>query len=315
MELDNKLERVRILSPLRLSGYQRFLQWFHSACCARGIESIEPIDIPWRIRQVAAKFGFSRNFVRGSRLIVPCAGLPDPFAFPYAYAHEIIPVMWDTWPRYHERLIASFQRHRVRLAFFTQRQVAELVQQRLPAVRCVWMPEGIDPEGYHLGTALQSRRVDLLELGRLMPRFHAEVRKIECEHRFRDPREGLLFPDFTSLAQGLSDAKITVCFPRCDTHPEHGGNIETLTQRYWECMLSRTLIVGRAPKELVDFIGYNPVVEVDWNDPAGQVANLIENIAKYQDPVDRNREIACRLAPWSARMDLLLNELGGEGAE
>ena len=29
-----------------------------------------------------------------------------------------------------------------------------------------------------------------------------------------------------------------VCFPQCDTNPMKAGNLETLTQRYWEAMLS-----------------------------------------------------------------------------
>ena len=46
------------------------------------------------------------------------------------------------------------------------------------------------------------------------------------------------------------------------TQPEVAGDIETLTQRYWECMFSRMVMVGHAPQELIDFIGYNPVIEL-----------------------------------------------------
>ena len=45
--------------------------------------------------------------------------------------------------------------------------------------------------------------------------------------------------------------------------PELAGDIETLTQRYWECMLSRIVMLGHAPQELIDLIGYNPVIEID----------------------------------------------------
>ena len=56
------------------------------------------------------------------------------------------------------------------------------------------------------------------------------------------------------------------------------GKIETLTQRYWECMLSRCLIVGRAPFELINLIGYNPVIEVEWGNESEQLLRILNNI-------------------------------------
>lgn len=37
--------------------------------------------------------------------------------------------------------------------------------------------------------------------------------------------------------------------------PEIAGDIETLTQRYWECMFSRMVMVGHAPQELLTLSG------------------------------------------------------------
>ena len=139
-----------------------------------------------------------------------------------------------------------------------------------------------------------------------MPRFHnAVVDKGDFVHAFKDPTEGLLFKDFTMLRDGLSHAKITVCFPRCDTHPEMAGDIETLTQRYWECMLSRSVILGRSPKELIDFVGYDPVVQVDWNNPKKQLDAILKNINDYQCLVDKNFKAAIENAPWSNRMKII----------
>ena len=47
----------------------------------------------------------------------------------------------------------------------------------------------------------------------------------------------LAYPTAESLLRHLSEVKIIVCFPQCDTHPQNAGNLETLTQRYWEAML------------------------------------------------------------------------------
>lgn len=307
------LNNVQILFPPTLSSYQFFLQDFSNACVEVGIGVKQGIGLPWKVRLVAAKLRLSRRVGCPSsdsrRLLVPCGGYPDSFAFPYGYAHEIVPVLWDTWPRYHCRLLASFRRHRIRLAFFTQRQVAEWVQGQLGGVRCVWLPEAVKTAGYKRGKNLVERSINVLELGRLMHPFHdAIVGKID-RHLYRDPGRGLLFPDFEALTNGLADAKITVCYPRCDTHPHEAGAVETLTQRYWECMLSRTVMVGRAPKELVDFCGYNPVVEVPPARAAEMVEELLSDIGRQQRLVDRNEAFAREHADWSSRMEIILETL------
>ena len=103
---------------------------------------------------------------------------------------------------------------------------------------------------------------------------------------------------------------MTIALPRSITQPEIAGDIETLTQRYWECMFSRMVMVGHAPQELIDFIGYNPVIELsDKISPEEQIANVIEHIEDYQSLVDKNRETAERLGSWNLRMKWLMGEL------
>ena len=109
--------------------------------------------------------------------------------------------------------------------------------------------------------------------------------------------------------QTLSDTQITVSFPRCDTHPEMAGDIETLTERYWESMLSRCLKVGRAPQELIDIMGYNPVVEVDWHSPIEQLKDINQHISDYQDLVNKNYQNAKKLGTWDKRVPVIVKEI------
>lgn len=312
---ENEKLNVAVLRPSTLSNFQFFLQWFTDACSASGFPCRKNIYIPYEFRKLVAKTRISRTISwiakrTPTKLIVPCAGYPDPYVFPCGYTHEIIPVLWDTWPRYHGRIVRSFIRHHVRLAFFMQRQVAEWVHLQLPNVDCVWLPEGIDVAGYKKGPLLRDRSVDLLEFGRVMPAFHHAIEENAWVHRY--PKERLLFSDFSALANGLANAKITVCFPRCDTHPEMTGNVETLTQRYWECMLSRTIILGRAPQELCDLVGYNPCLTVNMQHAKGQIdeiLNRIQNSDFYQEFVDRNFQTALKFAPWKSRMNLVRDKI------
>ena len=69
-------------------------------------------------------------------------------------------------------------------------------------------------------------------------------------------------------------------------------------------------MVGHAPQELVDFIGYNPVVELrDDISAEDLIADVLEHIDDYQSLVDRNRETAERLGSWTVRMKWLMGEL------
>ena len=111
--------------------------------------------------------------------------------------------------------------------------------------------------------------------------------------------------------QLLQNSKVTVIFPRSITEPETAQGIETLTQRYWECMLSRILMVGHAPKELVDLVKYNPVIEMDMEHDLEQIKQILSDIDNpiYQAMVDRNRETALKMGSWDIRMKLVMEWL------
>lgn len=108
------------------------------------------------------------------------------------------------------------------------------------------------------------------------------------------------------LHEAMEDARITIALPRSVTKPEVAGDIETLTQRYWENMLSRMVMVGHAPKELVDLIGYYPVVELEKKNPVGQIEDILAHIEDYQPLVEKNRDMALRMGDWALRMKTVM---------
>ena len=112
------------------------------------------------------------------------------------------------------------------------------------------------------------------------------------------------------LYEAMGDAKVTVALPRSITQPEIAGDIETLTQRYWECMFSRMVMVGHAPQELIDFIGYNPIIELrDDISAEALIRDVLEHVEDYQALVDKNRETAERNGSWNMRMKWLMEGL------
>lgn len=263
-----------------------------------------PSHYPWRAFH---KFAFNYELptfhkneeIAQLRFVEPVSLSFD--TFPDYARYEIIPLVWDCWPMYFEKTCHWFIKHHVRTAIFTSSQTADRMKKRFPEMNILAITEGIDTSKYNEGKNLNERSIDLLEFGRRnkkvfdvnLPPNYTHLYSKNGEHIFKTEQD---------LVNGLADSKITVCYPRCDTQPDKAGDIETLTQRYWEAMLSRIVIVGRAPKELTDLIGYNPVIEIGKDNQQNRIIEILDNIDNYQSIVDKNRRTAIDLGGWDLRI-------------
>ncbi len=248
-------------------------------------------------------------FVEGASL--PFDAFPD-----YAYA-EIIPMIWDCWPDKFEKVEKWIRSHHVRSAIFTSSQTAELMKACIPNLNVLTVTEGIETNLYKSGKKLADRQTDYLEFGRCSRVIDSSVLSNRAKVLSSHNETGAL-QTRQQLIDALSDSKITIALTRNDTQPEMAQGIETLTQRYWECMLSRVVMVGHAPQELVSLVGYNPVVEIPLNDNANEtymakILMMLQHIYDYQPLVDRNRETALRLGDWTVRVDAIAEWLKGLG--
>lgn len=234
-------------------------------------------------------------------------------SFPDTAFYEIIPFFWDVWPENFDRTCAWLKKYNIKTAIFTSSQVVDMIKEKYPKMNVMWCPEGIDTVNYGGGKLLKDRKVDFLEYGRNID----NVVKYSFENLnvIRGQKNGhnLLTHDELNLA--MQDSCIVAAYPKSYTNPEFAKDIETLTQRYWECMLSRMVMIGHAPKELIDFIGYNPVVEVELDNPNEQLHEILNHIENYQGLVDKNRETALRLGAWELRMKDVISFLRECGYE
>lgn len=217
--------------------------------------------------------------------------------------HEIIPFIWDCWPCYYDKMERWLKRHNVKTAFFTSSQEMEEIKCRLPHINAIHCPEATNTLLYQKGKPLKERSIDILEFGRpnnkVFNSRDEQLNDLNAINTFNLEER----PTDAELRQLMQDARITVCFPKSLTHPEEAEGVETLTQRYWEAMLSGTLLVGHCPKELQDIIGYNPVIELSSSDShSDTIHNIIKNIEQYQELADKNAESALRFGDWQYRM-------------
>ena len=232
--------------------------------------------------------------------------------FPDYVQYEIIPFFWDVWPENFEKTFTWLAKHDIKTAIFTSSQVAEMVQAKFPRMNVLAVTEGIDVETYSKGKQLKDREIDFLEYGREID--HVVKYSIEDKIKYvRGKRDGKPIFSQQDLIENLANSKVVAAYTKKWTNPEQAGEIDTLTQRYWECMLSGCIMIGHAPQELVDLIGYNPVIEVDRKRPNEQLMNVLANIADYQDLVDRNRNSAIKYGNWKYSMQRVMNFLQDKG--
>ena len=221
--------------------------------------------------------------------------------FPYYATHEVMPFIWDCWPCYYDKMEAWFNRHKTRTAIFTSRMELEEMHKRCPQVKMLWCPEAVDASIYKKGELLKDRSINLLEFGRSNERV---LGNLSIDNHVCTFVDGKFIYSNEELYETMGDAKMTICLPKSMTHPDMAQGIETLTQRYWEAMLSRMVIVGHAPNELIDICGYNPVLELPDNKDLINtfILDIISNIEDYQELVDKNRKTALEKGIWSIRM-------------
>lgn len=294
--------------------FQFFMHQFVEAGIKKGIQPLPEFASHNLFIRIIRRLSPLLRFLSPKKksIIIPSDGSRlFHFSKPY-FRYNIIPFLWDVWPGNKDKLCNDIKRLNVKIAFVTSKQNKDLIETATD-IKCYYIPEGIDISDYSKGEDLIKRKGEVYELGRQHPLYHKTIISLirkgtikqyygnEYDEQGQTAR--LAFSTADELLQKLNKIKIVICFPQCDTHPQRAGKIETLTQRYWECMLSGNLMVGRAPQELIELIGYNPVVNIDWDTPEKQLSSILQNIETYQSLVDKNYDIALKYASWDHRIE------------
>lgn len=306
------MKKVKAVAPYIHPGHLNFKFSAYQGLCNFCICVAKPY-YPWRLfhgwafRYELPNFRFIDSKCAMLMFVEPISISFD--TFPYYATHEVIPFIWDCWPCYYDKMERWFKRHMTRTAIFTSRMEMEEMKRRCPEVNMLWCPEAVDEKSYKEGKQLKDRNINLLEFGRSNERV---LGKLSIDSHVCTYVDGMFIYSNEKLYEAMGDAKVTICLPKSMTHPDVAQGIETLTQRYWEAMLSRMVIIGHAPKELIDICGYNPVLELPGDRDAinSMILDIIKNIDKYQELVDRNRSVALEKGLWTIRMKNVAEWLG-----
>lgn len=217
--------------------------------------------------------------------------------------------IFDAWPETHQKIERHIEAYGISVIYFSSFQVSELFKKKFPTKKIKWIPEGIDSNQYSFKT-LEQKNIDVLQLGRQFERYHNQIVHTLADEGFNylyETRKGsLVFPDRESFVDGLARTKISICVPSNVTHPERSGNISTITLRYWQSMSSKCLILGVMPEEMKMIFNYNPIVEIDWENPSGQILNILNNYESFLPLIEQNYEFVKTQQNWCNRIELFI---------
>lgn len=294
-------------------GHFYFTYWFVEAWRRLGGCVKADSSLPHLLRVGCGRYlGFNCMRLKG-KLVVCGWHRIESATWPWNYFWEVVPMMWDLWPCNYKYFVRYLKLNRVRLAFITSTVNVARLRQDLPNVRFVWIPEAVEISAYPRGPILKNRRIDVLSYGRQNEKLHEILAEAAGRGDIKYQR-GAGF-ELESLIRDLHSSRITITYPRSYTNPEIAGNVETLTIRYWEAMLTGVVMVGKAPKELVDVCGYDPVVPMDEANCMSVIMHILKNIGQYQGMVERNRKTAELYGGWEDRLRVIESNLAGDRVE
>jgi hypothetical protein len=115
----------------------------------------------------------------------------------------------------------------------------------------------------------------------------------------------LLFNSDAEFKEGLARSKISLCFPANLTHPEKSGGINTMTTRYLQSMASKCLVVGSMPDEMKELFEYTPVVELNLENPASHLCNILNDFSSYIPLIEKNYNYVQEHHTWFNRWGMI----------
>ncbi len=229
---------------------------------------------------------------------------------PKSYPSFLIPFrfrsiyLFDAWPKDHDRIVQFVKFFAIDFVFISSSMAANSLKIKSGLNHFHWIPEGINAEEYTF-CSIADKNIDVLALGRRYDNYHDSILNFTIEknlvYLYEKVKGEIIFPTREALIKGLARAKVSICVPSSITHPDRSGPIETMTIRYLQSMISKCLIIGHAPHELIELFGYNPVIEIDMTNPVQQLDSILMNYSDYLPLIERNYQTVLQNHTWLCR--------------
>jgi glycosyltransferase involved in cell wall biosynthesis len=231
--------------------------------------------------------------------------------FPFFHFKADLKVLWmyDAWEPLFDEIEKTIRAYQINFVFTASKQSADYFNTlNIPNFKSQWIPEGIDVAQYQF-IPYEERTTDVLQLGRKWNEYHEKIKTIESNlvYLYEKKVGQIIFPTREEFLFGLANSKISICVPSDITHPNITGCISTITNRYLQSMASRCLILGKLPHDMLHLFDYNPIVEIDEENPVAQIESILANFDTYIPLIEKNYEAVKNLHNWDNRVTQIEN--------
>jgi len=298
---DSIVQQVKSINPLRFKIrflLYRFLRFFFS----------------FSSRKICKKF-IDKPLKDNGHLLTIMMGLDVEKYRQYGLftCHNRSIYLFDAWPHDYDKIVSFVETFKINFVFVSASQSAKVLNGILGNRTIVnWVPEGINPQEYKFNS-FENKNIDVLALGRKYDLYHEKIlpyfENNAVTYLYEKVKGQLIFFSRQEFINGLANAKISICVPSSITHPERSGNVETMTIRYLQSMASKCLVIGHAPKEMIELFGYNPVIEIDMDEPVEQIKTILSKYSNYIEFVEKNYKTVCKHHTWLNRWTIIKNSL------
>lgn len=231
--------------------------------------------------------------------------------FPYFHYKAKLKTLWmyDAWEPLFSDIEKTVKQYKINLLLTASKQSAEYFNSlNIPNFHSEWVPEAVDSSLYKF-IPYRERTIDVLQLGRKWNEYHEKIKPIEKKlvYKYEKKTGEIIFKSREEFIFGLANSKISICVPSNITHPHVTGNISTITNRYLQSMASRCLILGKIPEDMKSLFDYNPIVEIDEENPIDQIEMLLSNFEDYIPLIEKNYNTVKNLHNWENRVEKIEN--------
>ena len=231
--------------------------------------------------------------------------------FPFFHFKADLKVLWmyDAWEPLFDDIEKTIRAYKINVVFTASKQSADYFNTlNIPNFQSLWIPEGIDVSQYQF-IPYQERTTDVLQLGRKWNDYHEKIKSIETHlvYKYEKKAGQIIFPTREEFLFGLANSKISICVPSNITHPNVTGSISTITNRFLQSMASRCLILGKLPHDMLHLFDYNPIIEIDEENPVAQIESILANFDRYIPLIEKNYEMVENFHNWDNRVAQIEN--------
>lgn len=232
-----------------------------------------------------------------------------PLGFYSNRKHIYIYDLWKPQYKYFENCLNNLN---IESVFFSSRETAEYFKDKFENIETnfYWLPEAI---GYNIYKYhdYEEKDIDILSFGRKYNEYHNLIVDFTREQNINYiyQKDKIVFDTKDNFINGLSRSKISLCFPASITHAETTGNISKITMRYFQSMASKCLILGKSPYDMEYLFDYNPVIEIDEENPTKQIKEILYNYKDYIPLIEKNYNEVVTKHLYKNRADYIVNKI------